>query len=89
MKLSADRRLLNHSFGIYLEQGKPVILFFGRKRSARKADGIAGMGKRKKRKPYCNDMDRASETMRYPTRKGADFRSVIYCEKTYDKSTGR
>jgi len=76
-----ERRLLTHSRGNYLEQGKPVISFFRRKRPAREADGIAGMGKRKKRMPRCNGAYRASETMKYPTRKGADFRSVIYCEK--------
>jgi len=38
--------------------------------TARKGEGTAGRGCRKKRRPSCNRADRATEGWRYPTRKG-------------------
>ncbi len=49
------------------------------KRTVRGADGDAGRGCRKKRKPGCNGQDRGSDFA--PTRKGADFRQVLDDEK--------
>ena len=40
------------------EPGNPVLSPFGGKRVVRQADGGAGMGGRKKRRPSCNGVDR-------------------------------
>jgi hypothetical protein len=49
---------LSRSSGICAERGKPVSLPSKGKRSARRADGDAGMGFRKKRTPFRNGADR-------------------------------
>lgn len=50
-----NRRGLNH-LGTRAEHGKPVSLPLG-KRAARRADGDAGTGSRRKRMPPCNEVD--------------------------------
>ena len=40
--------------------------------------------RRRKRKPSCNGMDRASATRRYPARKGADFRHGLNGRETLE-----
>ena len=45
--------------------------------SARKDDGIAGMGNSKKRMTFCNEMYRGSKFAL--TRKGADLLKVFHC----------
>src|SRR5215813_3712097 len=54
--LPAKEWSLTHS-GAQVERGKPVLLPLGRQ-TARRADGSAGMGRWKKRRPSCNGADR-------------------------------
>jgi ABC-type polar amino acid transport system ATPase subunit len=59
----------------------PVVLPLG-KRAARQADGAAGKGWRRKRRPTCNGLDRGWAYGRHhPTRKRADFLLVLRHEK--------
>ncbi len=53
---SADRRDLTHA-GTQAERGKPVVLPSG-KQTAKRVDRTAGKGRWKKRRPFCNGMDR-------------------------------
>jgi hypothetical protein len=59
----AQRHDLTHS-GIDTEHGKPVVLprlSNGGKRAARRADGAAGKGRGRKRRPPCNGADRGCD----------------------------
>ena len=55
---------------------------FGAGASARNADGMAGRGCWKKRRPFCNGADRSCDIT--PPRKRADFQRVVR-----DETTGR
>jgi hypothetical protein len=58
---SAKRRDLSHPNGADTERGKPVDSSASqRKRAARDADGSAGNGCWRKRRPVCNEPDRSS-----------------------------
>jgi hypothetical protein len=59
-------------------------LAFEARVSARNADGLAGRGGWKKRRPRCNGADRGSALLR----KQADFQLVIRDEKTRGTFTG-
>ncbi len=57
--------------------------------TVREGEGLVGRGCWKKRKPYCNDVDRAVvviKLQRYPTLKGADFLSRFQREKHIEES---
>lgn len=53
---------------------------FGAGTSARKADGVAGRGGWRKRRPFCNGADRDCNII--PPCKRADFQLVVNDEKT-------
>ncbi len=84
-----DRHDLNDHKGVHMKLGKPVYLPLG-KLPVKRAYGHAGKGSRRKRKLVSNRQDRAGESQRYPTLKGAEFRQVSndkkVCQKLEDSS---
>ncbi|MFW9835859.1 MAG: hypothetical protein ACFFEK_17790, partial [Candidatus Thorarchaeota archaeon] len=58
--------------------------------AARRADGPAGKGWRKKRKPTCKGLDRGCGVgQHHPTRKGANFQAWSLFTRKLDKPLER
>ena len=66
-RISNDPDLLDNKPHLHMYYGIPIV---------KKGEGLVGRGCGKKRKLYCNGVDRAVVLYKlqgYPTRKGADF----------------
>ena len=77
------RRTLSRHSQIMRNMVSPYSSFSERQGAARRTEGNAGKGCRRKRKPHCNDADSGSEFA--AARKGADFRQVADHGKDYEK----
>jgi hypothetical protein len=88
--LPVDREDLTYHIITRTEHGKPVSSLRKGKPTARKADGDAGKGRRKKQRPLDNRADRdCGKLQDHPTRKRADFRPVFRHKRTWQTTLGR
>ncbi len=80
----ADRRDLTHA-GTRAERGKPAVLLLG-KQAAKRADRTAGKGRWKKRRPFCNGMDRDCANSNIIPRKSGQTSIRSFITREFGKS---